>query len=178
MKRIVAVLALLSCAAAPVAAEERIAFANLELILARMPETAEVNQKLEAYHKELSKALDTKQAYAQQKLVEAEEAAASGIVSQEKLQKYEDELRVLMQEIRETAREADQKILKKQKELMDPVAEKLQSVIRQIAEADGYTYVLNTVDSSGTSVVLYGVEERDITRRIMEELGIPLPSGS
>lgn len=177
MKLIATALALSLVVSVPAVAEERIAFANLDVLLALMAESTDVNKQLEAYHKELAAGLDTKQAYAQQKFVEAQEAAASGVVSDEKLQAFEKELRGLEIEIRESAAEADQKILLKRKELMAPMATQLETTIREVAQAEGYTYVLNSVDGAGTSIVLFGVEERNITAKVLAQLGIS-PSGS
>jgi outer membrane protein len=172
MKIIAAAFALLTGLVGAAIAEDRIAYANLEVLFALLPEAKEVNRQLEAYHRELAKGLETKQAYAQQKLVEAQEAAASGVVSDEKLAAFETELRGLEREIQQTASEADQKILRKRKELMDPIAAKLETTIRAVAEAEGYTLVLNAVDGAGTSIVLYGTEERNLTSRVLEEFGI------
>ena len=97
-------------------------------------------------------------------------------MSDEKLAAFEKELRALEREIQQTASEADRKILQKRKELMDPVATKLEATIRAVAEAEGYTLVLNAVDGAGTSIVLYGTEERNLTSRVLEELGISPPS--
>ena len=176
MKIMTAALALLIGLAGAAIAEDRIAYTNLEVLLTLLPEAREVNRQLEAYHKELAKGLETKQAYAQQKLMDAQEAAASGVVSDEKLGDFETELRGLEREIQLAASEADQKIRRKRQELMDPVAAKLEATIRTVAEAEGYTLVLNAMDGAGTSIVLYGTEERNLTTRVLEELGISPPS--
>ncbi len=175
MKMMTAALALIVGLAGTAVAQDRIAFTNLEVLFALLPEAGEVNSQLDAYHKELAKGLETKQAYAQQKLVEAQQAAASGVVSDEKLAAFETELRGLEREIQQAASDADQKILRKRKELMDPLAAKLETTIREVAEAEGYTLVLNAVDAAGTSIVLYGTEERNLTSRILEELGVSPP---
>ena len=180
MKRIVPALALLSLLAAclaggPAAAQDRIAYANLEVILAFMPEAKTVSENLEQYQGELTRQLETKQAYAQQKLVEAQEAAQSGMASEAKMAEYEADLMRLDREIRQAAADADRKLMGRRADLMEPIVEKLQATIQEIAKADGYTHVLNGVDGAGTSIVLWGLEERDITKRILEELGIEIP---
>ena len=156
-------------------AQDRIGYANLELIFTLLPDSKTVSSQLDAYQKELESGLNTKQAYAQQKLVEAQEAKASGIVSDAKLDEYRQELERLDSEIRQSAVEADQKLMQKRQELMQPVIEKLHSTIETVAQAEGYTHVLNMVDGSGTSILLYGIEQRDLTARILTELGIEIP---
>ncbi|MGQ0723292.1 MAG: OmpH family outer membrane protein [Candidatus Eiseniibacteriota bacterium] len=171
MIRFVALLILVLVPAA--AAQDRIGYANLDLIVAKMPEYRQVSDQLEAYQEELVKALETKRAYAQQKLVEARDAEAAGIVSDEKLGEYETELRRLDREIKDSARDSDEKLMDRRNELMAPVIEKLQGTVKQVAEAEGYTHVLNMLDGTGTSVLLWGVEERNLTEKILAALGIP-----
>jgi outer membrane protein len=166
--------ALLAVLPAAAAAQDRIGYANLDLIIAKMPESQEVARKLDTFQGELAQGLSTKRAYAKQKLVEAQNAQAAGVVSEEKLGEYETELRKLDREIQETAQEADRKMLQRRNELMEPIIEKLQATIEQVAQADGYTHVLNVVDGTGTSVLLWGIDERDLTKRILQALGIPL----
>jgi len=164
--------ALLAVLPAVAAAQDRVGYANLDLIIAKMPESQAVAKKLDTFQNELAKGLSTKRAYAKQKLVEAQNAQASGVVSDEKLSEYEDELRKLDREIQETAQEADRKMMQRRNELMEPIIEKLQDTIKQVAEAEGYTHVINIVDGTGTSVLLWGIEERDLTRKILAALGI------
>lgn len=174
MKRLLLLTgALIAVLPAAAFAQDRIGYANLDLIIAKMPESQDVAKQLDTFQGELAKGINTKKAYAQQKLVEAQNAQASGIVTDEKLTEYEAELRKLDKEIQTTAQDAERKMLQKRNDLMEPVIEKLQETIRQVAEAEGYTHVLNVVDGTGTSVLLWGIEERDLTGKILEALGIP-----
>ena len=178
MRNVIAAAALAVGLASPAPAQDRIAYANVEVLLALIPGSKEVSQQLESYHGELAKGLETKRAYAQQKLVEARDAAASGIMSDAKLAEVDAELRELDREIQQSAAEADQKILQRRAELMQPVVTKLEETIRAVAEAEGYTLVLNSVDGAGISIVLYGSEERDLTERVRDDLegtGAPSP---
>ncbi|MGB0369226.1 MAG: hypothetical protein ACPGD8_07455, partial [Flavobacteriales bacterium] len=43
-----------------------------------------------------------------------------------------------------------------------------------VAKKKGFDYILNSVDGSGTSIVLWGPEGHDVTRAIVDELGIKL----
>ncbi|MHC4925140.1 MAG: OmpH/Skp family outer membrane protein [Planctomycetota bacterium] len=173
MKRLIPALLLLLALPAAAAAQDRVGYANLDLIIARMPESKEVAKQLDAYQDELKKTIDTKRAYAQQKLVEAQDAQSAGIVSDEKLAAYETELRGLDREIRQAATEADTKMMERRNDLMEPVIEKLQTTIQAVAETDGYTHVFNVLDGTGTSVLLWGRDDHDLTDRILAELGIP-----
>ena len=88
---------------------------------------------------------------------------------------YQSELARLDQEIRQSAADAERKMLLRRMELMEPVRAMLESTIRQVAEADGYTFVLNATDATGTSIIMHAPEDRDLTSRILEELGVSFP---
>lgn len=174
-KTLLTMAMLLALTASSATAQDRIAYANLDLVLAMMPESQVVSQQLDEYRKTLEGELMAKQAQLQQKYTEAQEAAAAGVASEEKLEGYRNELHALDLEIQRQAAEADQKLLVRRSELLEPVIEKLQTTIEGVAKRDGFTHVLNSLDGSGTSVVLWGLEERDITKSLMTELGIEVP---
>lgn len=153
---------------------QKIAYANIELIVAYMPESTTMQQKLDAYQKELSQKLQVKEQYALAKMIEYQNLAQAG-QDEARLKPRENELVKLEQEIRKEANEADIKLSAKRVELMNPITEKLKKAIVAVSDAEGYEYVLNSVDGSGMSIVVHGPEEHDITEKIMTRLGIQIP---
>ena len=155
----------------PATAEDRIAHANVELLLTRMPEMKSVMTRLESFEKELTQQLEVKQNYAQQKLAEAQRAAAAGATEVEL-----DEHRMILQdldvEIQRQMAESGSRLAARQAELIEPIRLKMQETIARIAEQEGYTYVLNSVDGAGTSIVLFGPDDRNLTMVIAEALGV------
>ena len=89
-----------------------------------------------------------------------------------------DELLKLEKELRDESLKAEQQLAKKQLELMDPITQKLEKAVKDVAEAKGYSVVLNKTDGSGVSIVLFGPPERNLTKDIMQKLGIKLPEAS
>ena len=168
------VLSLAAAATTPAAAQDRIAYANIAAILSLMPETKTAAQGVDTLGRKLATDLDTKEAYAKQKYEEAQKAAAKG-ASEAELEKFRTELRALEDELRKGSEDADAQLARHKAELMQPVLEKLEKTIKEVAKADGYTYVLNSIDGQGNSIVLYGQEDRDITKKIIAKLGIAIP---
>jgi len=154
---------------------QKIGYANVDLILVYMPETKTMNQQLQTYQLKLREQLQKKQEYAQLKLQEAQEKQQNG-ATEEELKPLSEELQKLDQELQEEAAKADQKLGRKRQELLGPITEKLGKAIKDIANAEGYDYVLNTVDGSGVSLVLHGPEANDITQVVMKKLGIEIPT--
>lgn len=169
----IACLLLLSLPA-PSTAQDRIAFANVELILALMPETTEVNDALELFHRDLAERLQTKEKYGQQKLEEFQAAVAAGAPEAD-LEAFRRDLARLEQEIRLQAMESERKMAEKRLQLMEPVVEKLGAVFKELAEEHSYDFILNIVDGSGTSIVLHGPEDRDVTKLTLERMGVKIP---
>ncbi len=160
--------------AEPAAAQDKIAYASLDLIVSLMPETKAMAQEIDTLGRKLAKELDTKEQYAEQKAKEAREAATSGATEAD-LDKRRTELRGLQEDLRKGAESADAELAKKRMDLLKPVFEKLETTIETVAKAEGYTYVLNSTDGQGNSIVLYGADGRDLTEKILAKLGIPVP---
>lgn len=153
------------------AQEAKIGYANIELILAYMPETKTMNQTLATYEKKLGEQLQTKQAYAQSKY-EDYLALAETNPGEAVLKPKEEELTKLQQEIQQFQTESQQKLLAKRQDLLEPIVEKIQTQIDAVAKTEGYNYIMNTVDGSGVSIILHAPEEYDLTKTLMSKLGI------
>ena len=154
----------------------KIAYVNIELILLYMPETKTMNQQLATLEKKLTEQLQVKQHYAQSQL-QAYQALAqkNPPPTQTVIQAKEKELIKLDEEIKKLQSGAQSKLMTKRQELMEPIVQKMQAGIDTVAEQEGYDLVLNSVDGSGVSIVLYAPDEDDLTERLMKYLGIPIP---
>lgn len=152
----------------------KIGYANIELILLYMPETKTMNQQLQTYERKLGEELQTRENYFRTLLQEYQELAQSG-ADEATLAPKEEELQKLQTQLQEKQAEAQEKAMTKRQDLLAPIIEKLQKEIKALAAEEGYTFILNTVDGSGVSIVLHGPEEHDVTRKLMTRLGIQVP---
>lgn len=162
-------------------AQDKIAYADIQLILAYMAETKTMGETLETYGKKLEESIKPKMEYFQQKRIELEEwAKANQNATEQDLNAKIKELNLesLQKEVQQASADAEQKLAKKQADLMGPITEKLQTAVKDVAAAGGYTVVINKTDGSGVSIVLHGPEDRDLTKQIMEKLGVKLPSSN
>lgn len=155
-------------------AQTKIGFCNVEYILLNMPETQTMNTTLQTFRQKLGEELGSREKYAQTKLQEYQEKATTGL-SEAELKPLQDELVKLDTELREKAGESEKKLMEKRNELLSPITEKVDTAIKDVAKAEGYLYVLNSVDGSGVSLVLSAPEENNITLKVMTKLGIPIP---
>lgn len=155
-------------------AQVKIGYTNIELVLAYMPEAKTMEKELEIYTRKLSDKLKKKDEYVKLKYQEYLQRKEQG-AGEAELKQREEELLKLDAEIQKMAADSEYDILAKRQELLTPILEKLQAAIDKVAEANGYTYIMNQTTSAGVSTILYGPDEADVTEQLFEALGIALP---
>lgn len=175
MKQILLLMLLATASILPVQAQ-KIGFANLELILAFMPEAQAVDRELQSYNEQLSQALQAKQAYLQTKVAEFEEeiSTAGESLSEARMQEMQSEIRKLQQELQKSQASSEQKLMIRRQDKLTPILDKIQRSIDAYAEEHAFTYILNST-SGGTSIVLHAGEQYNITKDLMIKLGIEIP---
>ena len=158
------------------AQDEKIGYANVEVILSYMPETQTISQSLTTLENKLGERLQIKEQYIQSKVTDYQEQAGSG-KSEADLKPLEDEIRKLNAELQREAAEAEQKVLQKRSELLEPALKKLQAAIKKVAADKDYAFVVNASDSGGKSILIKGPPEANLNEAILKELGVEIPSG-
>ncbi len=152
---------------------QKIGYADLEIILAYMPESKVMEEQLKVYEKQLEKKLKVNQSYYEEKYNELIEKAEAGAPADE-IKQMEAALIKIQNELKQAGMNADRKLSQKRMELLTPILDKLQDAMDTVSEAEGYVYVLNKIDGSGASIILKGPKEHDLTKRIMRQLGIKI----
>ncbi|MFK7971356.1 MAG: OmpH family outer membrane protein [Bacteroidia bacterium] len=150
---------------------DKVGFVNLNAVLSRMPEYNAVLKSLQIREKKYAERLQVEKQYLDTKVQDYVEAKQNGATEAD-LKTRENELLRLEKEVKASAAKADEQLARKQMELIKPVMDKLQATIDQIAKAQGYTYVLNSVDGAAVSIVLNAPEDHDLTKAVMDALGI------
>ncbi len=146
----------------------KIGYTSVEYVLSQMPESKQIESDLKAFSTQLENQLKSKYQEYQTK-AEAYQKGGSTMTDVVKADK-EKELTNLQQSIQEFQRSADQSLQQKQQTLLKPALDKLQKTIDQVANENGYTYVLN---SDGASpVLLHGPKEGDISDLILKKMGV------
>lgn len=166
-------LSLLSAQTPPSAKKpHRIGYTNLELVLSYLPEAQEVESQLRTYEKKILEQLNIKQAYLQTKVEEYTELKQQGKLSPVQEEERRKEIMRLDEELKRFQEESEQNYLKKKAELLQPIIEKLQKAIDELAEAEGYDYILNNSNSTGIAYILHGPKGDDVTERLLKRLGV------
>ncbi len=150
----------------------RIGYTNLELVLSYMPEAQQVEAELRTYERKVLEQLNIKQAYLQTKIEEYTELKQQGKLSPVQEEERRKEIMRLDEELKRFQEESEQNYLKKKAELLQPIIDKLQKAITELAEAEGYDYILNNSNSTGIATILYGPKSEDVTEKLLRRLGI------
>jgi outer membrane protein len=137
-----------------------------------MPEAQQVEAELRTYERKVLEQLNIKQAYLQTKIEEYTELKQQGKLSPVQEEERRKEIMRLDEELKRFQEESEQNYLKKKAELLQPIIEKLQKAITELAEAEGYDYILNNSNSTGIATILHGPKSEDVTEKLLRRLGI------
>ena len=171
MKRIITILALTAALFAinNQAKAQATAHINVDELLAIMPETEAASKEMEKYTYQLQKDLDYLQTEAKTKYENI--VANQNNWTQLRLTKEQEELEDMTQRLQQESDQAQQKVSKKQIELMQPIIDKAQNAINDVAREKGYTYVLDSSSSKG--VVIFLEKGEDMLPLVKAKLAIP-----
>lgn len=162
----IAVLVLLTFLSTFSFAQSKIGHINTNELLKQMPEVVEAQKKVDEINKLYQERIDAMVAeYTQlyKSIQELPENTTQAI--------FEDEQKKLIQmeeRIQSFREKAEEESMAKQKELLEPILEKVQKAIDEVAEEEGFDYVLDT--SAG--IVLFANDSDDITPLVKAKLGL------
>ena len=139
---------------------------NSQEVMIAMPETTEMQTKLQAVAKDWEENLETINVEFNNKLQEFQKNLNTH--SDAARQIKEKELNDLRQRGAEMQQMAQQDLAKQEQELMTPIIEKAQNAIKAVSKAGGYTAIFET----GSLVYFDEATLTDITPLVKKELGI------
>ena len=151
----------------------KIGYANLEFILKNLPEAQQMNREIEDYRNVLNEQIIAKQEY-YQSLLENYYDKQQKEFSESLLTSMRDQIASLEQEIQLDVANADVKLAAMSLQKLQPITEKIIEAINRVYEEEEYTYIFNSADGTGNSIVLKGPESDNLTFRILEEMGVKL----
>ena len=151
----------------------KIGYTSPEYIMYNHPKMKEVESKLATYSKQYEKQIQELTAEFQQKYQAYEKGAA--MMTEIQRSDKEQELQGLNARIEQMTRKAEQDLQKKQLEETQPILTEIQKAIDDVRTENGYTYIFST-NAAGSSIILSGPEEHDISDLVFKKLGITPPA--
>jgi len=150
-------------------AQTKVGSIDSELIVGLMPETKKVLTMLNDYAKKLDSSYQIKLKEYQDKIAAFQKLGTE--ISDNYKKVKVDEITGLENDLQSNQQNGNKLIQLKRDELMRPLYKKLSNVISEVAKAEGYTQILTT---SGNEFA-YIDEKFDITRKVMDKLGVKIP---
>ncbi|MFI3333422.1 MAG: OmpH family outer membrane protein [Rikenellaceae bacterium] len=141
---------------------------NMQEIIVSMPETTEMQTKLEAFRQDLVGNLETMQVELNNKFVDYQNTATTATDSVRSLK--EKDIQDLQTRMEQFEQSAMQEMQAKQNELLQPIISKAQEAVKKVSQAGAYTVVY---DLSVASLAYYDeASVTDLTSAVKAELGV------
>ncbi|MFW5708027.1 MAG: OmpH family outer membrane protein [Bacteroidota bacterium] len=139
---------------------------NTNELLQMMPGRAEATEELEKYARELETTFTSLQSEFQTKYQDflENQETFSPLIKQSR----EKELTSLQERIVEFQESAQEDLVQRETQLLNPIIEQARKAIEDVARENGYTYVFDT----SMGVLLYSEPSDDIMDKVKEKLGI------
>ncbi|HCR49992.1 MAG TPA: hypothetical protein DIW24_10200 [Bacteroidetes bacterium] len=171
-------IVLLGVSQFPVVAQTpKIGYTEPGLILTQMPEYRLVLQKLDAEYQMSDAEIRLKAQEFQTKLDDYQRKAA--FMSDSTKAQTERELTSLQETVQQMQQDKTQLLRQKESEMLQPLFDKISEAINTVAKEKNLEYVFSTRVSESGPVLLYSKDESaDITRAVMEKLGIKVEAAA
>ena len=147
---------------------QKIGHLNSAAILSEMPEVLAADAELETLQQQLVAQAQRKIESLQQDYQELLRQEQQGDLSPRRLQEEQMRLREKEQELSMEEQNIQTTLMRKRNELINPILERVQDAIDEVAKENNFQYIL---DTSGGSV-LFADDSNDITGMVRAKLGI------
>ena len=149
----------------------KVGHTRIDYILSQTPESKTITSQLNAQQKQAETELQRMQKELQDKFAAYQQGV--GQMTDMIRKDRETELQSLQNRIQEFSQTAEASLQNKYRELVDPVLQKIQKNINEVAAENGYAYIFN-LDSGINAVptLLYTPKEHDVTPLILKKMGI------
>lgn len=142
---------------------------SLELLDA-IPEKKTADTDLEKYGNDLYASLEKMYGEYQKKIQDFQTGVQNGSLTEIDQEFKAKEIQDLEKRIQDFQEQADEKIAKKRQSLYQPLIDKINKAIADVAKENGYTYIF---DSSAGSI-LHADESENILNVLKKKLGLPV----
>lgn len=149
-------------------AQTKIGYINSQSIMEQLPEAQDAQKQLDAISNDWQNELTKMQNEIQQKFEDYDKRKL--IMSDKRRAEVEKELQELDKKLvdyRQQKFGTNGELFTKQNELMKPIQEKIFKAVKDVADSEGYDYV---VDRSSSTLLLYANTKHDLTQKVLEKL--------
>jgi len=145
---------------------QKVGHMSSQAVFLEMSETQSAQKNLEDYRKQLSSQIEGRQKALQQKMQTGSADAQAGKLTPIQIKALEDEIQKEGAAIEKTAMELEQQYAKRELELLQPLEQKFNAAVKQVADENGYTYIMET------ATLLHASPADNITDKVKSKLGM------
>ena len=147
---------------------QKFGYVNSQELIQAIPEVREANANIETYRNQFQKKGQDLLKNLQNEYVELQKKQERGEVSPKQLEEEGAKLKQKEQDIMKFEQESQSKILQKSEDLLQPLRNKIQGAIDQVAAENGFTYIFDY----STGFVLYADQSTDVSNLVKVKLGL------
>lgn len=145
---------------------QKFGYVNSAAILAEMPEVKQADANLEALQKQLQKKGQGMVETLQKDYTAVRQKVDAGELSPLQQQQESDRLEKAQAEIAKFEQEMSEQIQAKRQELLQPIYDKVNQAIKDVAEENGFQLIFDQ------GVLLYAEESQDVSKLVRAKLGM------
>jgi len=149
-------------------AQIKIGYMNPSVVLSQLEEVAIVEQQIEQLVQQRDTELMSKANQLQQDFVAYEEARS--MLNEEARIIREEDLLARDQQLQEERENYLNEITQKRALLLQPIIEKMDQVMAEVAQEKGLDLILNEATSFGDAIVFFSAEELNITQEVLSRM--------
>ena len=169
-------LILMFSAAVSHAQNMNVAYVELNGVVARMPEFASAQQRMNNFRERMGRELAAEEAKLRSDAQGLQDKRSSGVMSPTAVSAEEERMRTEGRRLIEKGQNADEEMAKIEQEEMSKILTRVRAAIEAVAKEAGYAYVLNDMTTEGDVFIIYASEDvrtkHNITNRVMAKLGM------
>ena len=168
-KTVLGIFALLFAFAGTVNAQQKLGHINSIDVLQAMPEFKQMTTDLQKQKESYSKALEGMYGDYDKKQKDLQALSQDKGTPDPILESKIQELQDLQKRIQDFEGKVNDDLQKAQQEKLKPINEKYLKAVKEVAQANGYSYIIDIVQGS---VAYYPEGQNDVTDLVMKKLGV------
>ena len=153
------------------ATAQKFGYVNSAAILAEMPAVKQADANMEALQKQLQKKGQQMVQEYQTKVQGLQKKEQAGELSPKQIEDEAKKIRDEEQKIGSFEKDMMDQINQKRNTLLQPIFDKVNTAIKDVAKENGYQYIFDTNAAAG-SIILYADESNDVTAAVKTKLGM------
>lgn len=154
---------------------QKIGYVDMQDIISQMPETAQADSALGSYRDNL---VQQYQSMNQEFQTKADAFVKDSVKMNQAIKEAKRaELRDLQSRISQLQQSSQQELQQEQGQLLQPIIEKVQKAVSELAKAKGYAYVLDDSQGGGGNILVVKPAADNLTAEVKAKLGLKAESG-